>query len=387
MPLFPHCFQQNQHLKNKRRECLVRMYDFLLVGAGLFNSVFAHEMTKRGKTCIVIEKRPNIGGNCYTYKEKDIIVHQYGAHIFRTNDREIWDYMNQFAEFNHFINSPIARYGNETYNMPFNMNTFSRMWGIFRPKEAQDIIRKQSKVIKGSPRNLEEHVISMVGTDIYEKLVKGYTEKQWGKSCKELPASIIRRIPLRFTYDNNYYNDKFQGIPYAGYTPIMKKMLSQCDIVLNTDYLEKKTYWDEKARNVIYTGTIDAYYDYVHGMLEYRSLRFETQTLQESNYQGVAVVNYTDKNVPYTRIIEHKHFEFGQQEYTVISKEYPVKWEIGMEAYYPVNDEANEKIYQSYKEKSKEEKKIKFCGRLGEYKYYDMQDTIKSALKMAKIFD
>ena len=360
------------------------MYDFLLVGAGLYNAVFANEAQKRGMKCLVVEKRNHIGGNCYTANVEDIVVHQYGAHIFRTSDEAIWKYMLQFAEFNHFINSPIARYKGELYNMPFNMNTFSKMWNIITPQEAKDIIEKQSKDIHKPARNLEEHAISLVGRDIYEKLIKGYTEKQWGKPCIELPASIMRRIPLRFTYDNNYFNDPYQGIPIGGYTPIMEKMFGNSEIILETDYLSEKEKWNKMAHNVVYTGTIDSYFNYQYGELEYRSLRFETEILSETNYQGVAVVNYTERDIPYTRIIEHKHFEFGQQEKTVISREYPLKWEHGMEPYYPINDENNNNKFELYKELATKEKKIYFGGRLGEYRYFDMQDTIKSALKMAK---
>lgn len=358
------------------------MYDFLLVGAGLFNAVFAYEAGKRNKKCLVVERRNHIGGNCYTEITEGIMVHKYGAHIFRTSDKKIWDYVNQFSEFNHFINSPIARYQNELYNLPFNMNTFSKMWGIAEPQEAMDIIAQQSRNVHKPARNLEEHAIGLVGRDIYEKLIRGYTEKQWGRPCTELPASIMRRIPLRFLYDNNYFNDPYQGIPKEGYTAIMDKMFAGCDVVCNEDYLNDKKYWDGLAKKVIYTGTIDSYFDYCFGELEYRSLRFETEILDQENYQGVAVVNYTAKEVPYTRIIEHKHFLFGTQKKTVISREYPVRWERGMEPYYPINDAFNMKRYHSYAEIAQNEKNVYFGGRLGEYKYFDMQDTIQSALRL-----
>ncbi|NBH82471.1 UDP-galactopyranose mutase [bacterium C-53] len=360
------------------------MYDFLLIGAGLFNAVFAHEASKRGKTCLVLEKRNHIGGNCYTEKVQDIIVHKYGAHIFRTSDIEIWNYMQQFAVFNHFINSPVAKYKGELYNLPFNMNTFSRMWNISTPEEAKDIIKSQSKEMTEPAQNLEEHVLGLVGIDIYEKLIKGYTEKQWGKKCVELPPSIMRRIPLRFTYDNNYFNDPYQGIPIGGYTPVLEQMFGKCEVICDTDYLQNRDQWNSKAERIVYTGTIDSYYNYKFGELEYRSLRFESEALETDNYQGVAVVNYTDIEVPYTRIIEHKHFAFGQQDHTIISKEYPLKWEKGIEPYYPINDERNMKKYSLYKECADCEANIYFGGRLGEYRYYDMQDTIKAALKLAQ---
>lgn len=360
------------------------MYDYLLVGAGLFNAVFAHEAVKRKKKCLVIEKRGHIGGNCYTENVEGITVHRYGAHIFRTSNKKIWEYMCQFANFNHFVNSPIARYKDELYNMPFNMNTFSRLWNITLPREAKDIIKRQSRDVHRPARNLEEHAISLVGKDIYEKLIKGYTEKQWGRPCTELPASIMRRIPLRFTYNNNYYDDPYQGIPIGGYTPIIEKMFKNCEILCNTDYLESKEKWNSMAENVIYTGTIDAFYNYKYGELEYRSLRFETEILNEKNYQGIAVVNFTEAAVPYTRIIEHKHFEFGTQEKTIISREYPVKCNRATEPYYPINDEKNNQKYKLYRRKAEDEKHIYFGGRLGGYQYFDMQDTIKSALELAR---
>lgn len=359
------------------------MYDYLIVGAGLFGAVFAYEAGKKGKRCLVIDRRDHIGGNCYTQETEGIQVHRYGAHIFRTSDKRIWNYMNQFAEFNHFINSPIANYHGEIYNMPFNMNTFSKMWGIRTPQEAVDIIEQQRGEITGIPQNLEEHVIQLVGRDIYEKLVKGYTEKQWGRPCKELPASIIRRLPVRFTYDNNYFNDPYQGIPKGGYTKIFNKLLAGCEIALGKDYNLCREECAGKAKKIIYTGTIDSYFDYRFGPLEYRSLRFETETLDMDNYQGVAVVNYTDRETPYTRIIEHKHFEFGTQPRTVVSREYPLEWTLEKEPYYPINDEKNQERYKQYQGLAAQEKNVLFGGRLGEYRYYDMQDTIISALTLA----
>lgn len=359
------------------------MYDYLLVGAGLFNAVLAYELSKRGKKCLVVERRNHIGGNCYTEEIEEIIVHKYGAHIFRTSDKAIWEYMQQFAEFNHFINSPMARYKDELYNLPFNMNTFSKLWDIKTPDEAKKIIAKQSEGINRPAHNLEEHAIGMAGVDIYEKLIKGYTEKQWGKRCDQLPASIMKRIPLRFTYDNNYYQDRYQGIPIGGFTPIFEKMFHDCDIMLGTDYLENRQL-KNKVRTILYSGTIDSYFSYQYGALEYRSLRFETEILNMDNYQGVAVVNYTGTEVPYTRIIEHKHFEFGQQEKTVISREYPAAWEIGMEPYYPVDDIENRKRYEQYSKNAQKDGKVIFGGRLGSYQYYDMQDTIKAALGLSQ---
>ena len=360
------------------------MYDYLIIGAGLYGSVFAHEAVKAGKKCLIIDRRDHIGGNCYTEETKGIQVHRYGAHIFRTSNKRIWDYISQFAEFNHFINSPIANYCGEIYNMPFNMNTFSRMWGISTPQEAMDIIEKQRREFTGSPRNLEEHVIQLVGRDIYEKLVKGYTEKQWGRPCTELPASIIRRLPVRFTYDNNYFNDPYQGIPKGGYTAIFEKLLKGCDVILGKEYNHHRDEFASLARKTIYTGTIDSYYEYCFGPLEYRSLRFETEILEKENYQGVAVVNYTDRETPFTRIIEHKHFEFGTQAHTIVTREYPIEWTIEIEPYYPINDKSNQERYEQYRALSAGEKNVIFGGRLGEYKYYDMQDTIISALSLAE---
>lgn len=359
-------------------------YDYLIVGSGLFGSIFAYEAKKRGKACLVVEKRSHIGGNCYTKEEENINVHLYGAHIFRTDSKEIWDYMQQFCEFNHFINSPIANYKGEIYNLPFNMNTFSKMWNIFTPDEAKAIIEKQRQSIKNKPKNLEEQAISLVGTDIYEKLIKGYTEKQWGRECKDLPASILRRLPVRYIYDNNYFNDPFQGIPKGGYTRIFEKLLKDCDVLLNTDFLANKGELSKKAKKIIFTGTIDSYFEYKLGELEYRSLKFEHESLNTSNFQGVAVVNYTDRETPYTRIIEHKHFEFGSGDKTIISKEYPQDWNKNIEPYYPINDEKNTKLYNEYLNLAKTESNIVFKGRLGEYKYYDMQDAIKSSLIFVK---
>lgn len=356
------------------------MYDFLLVGSGLYNAVFAFEAMKLGKTCIVLEKRDHIGGNCYTSIVNDIVIHNYGAHIFRTSDKYIWEYLQQFAQFNHFINSPIAKYHNEIYNLPFNMNTFSKMWNITTPEEAKAIIAKQSQEIH-SVTNLEEHAISLVGRDIYEKLIKGYTEKQWGRKCVDLPPSIMRRIPLRFTYDNNYYNDPYQGIPVGGYTPIIEKMFSGCTILCGIDFNTQKEKYMSMADKVIYSGTIDSFYDYKFGELEYRSLRFEHKEIDVENFQGVAVVNYTDKETPYTRVIEHKHFEFGMQKNTVLSYEYPQSWTRESEPYYPINDDRNNEKYHQYNTLAQMESRVFFGGRLGEYKYYDMQDTIKAALK------
>lgn len=360
-------------------------YDYLVVGAGLYGSVFAYEAGKRGKKCLVIEKRDHIAGNVYCEEISGINVHRYGAHIFHTSDKQIWDYVNCFAEFNNYINSPIARYKDELYNLPFNMNTFSKMWGIATPKEAKEIIAAQIADLHiEKPKNLEEQALSLVGTDVYEKLVKGYTEKQWGRDCRELPAFIIKRLPLRFTYDNNYFNDRYQGIPIGGYTKIVEKLLEGTEVRLKTDYLEHREEYENIADKIIYTGMIDRFYDYKLGVLEYRSVRFETQELNTDNYQGNAVVNYTDRDVPYTRIIEHKHFEFGSQPVTIISKEYSSEWKKGDEPYYPVNNEKNNALYQSYKELADKEEKVIFGGRLGGYKYYDMDKVIAAALELCK---
>ena len=359
----------------------MKKYDYVLVGSGLYAGVWAYEAKKRGKTCLVVEKRDHIGGNVYCEEVEGIHVHRYGAHIFHTSDRQVWDYVNQLAEFNRYTNSPVANYKGEMYNMPFNMNTFSKMWGISTPAEAKAIIEEQKKAVTGEPKNLEEQAISLVGTDIYQKLVKGYTEKQWGRDCKELPAFIIRRLPVRFTYDNNYFNDLYQGIPIGGYNVIINKLFEGCDVETGVDYLEHKEHYDALGGTVVYTGTIDAYYQYQFGKLEYRSLRFESEVLNEESHQGVAVVNYTDRETPYTRVIEHKHFEFGTQPKTVITREYPADWKEGMEAYYPVNDEKNQALYQQYAALAEKEEHVVFGGRLAEYKYYDMDKVIASALK------
>lgn len=360
-------------------------YDYLIVGSGLYGAVFAFEAKKRGKKCLVIEKRGHIAGNIYCEEIQGIQVHKYGAHIFHTSDKNIWDYVNQFAEFNNYINSPIAKYKDELYNLPFNMNTFSKMWGISTPQEAKDIINDQIKELNiTSPQNLEEQALSLVGTDVYEKLIKGYTEKQWGRECRELPAFIIKRLPLRFIYDNNYFNDRYQGIPIGGYTKIIEKMLDGIEVQLNTDYLVNKDELDKIADKIIYTGMIDQYFDYKLGILEYRSVRFEIEELDIENYQGNAVVNYTEKEVPYTRIIEHKHFEFGKQPNTVISKEFSSEWKKGDEPYYPINNDKNNTLYTEYKKLADSEEKVIFGGRLGSYKYYDMDRVIDAALKVCK---
>jgi UDP-galactopyranose mutase len=357
-------------------------YDYLIVGAGLFGAVFAYEATKKGKKCLVIDKRDHIAGNIYTKETENINVHQYGAHIFHTSDRKIWDYVNSFADFNNYINSPVAVYKDELYNLPFNMNTFSKMWNIKTPSEAKAIIEKQIEELNiTEPQNLEEQALSLVGTDVYEKLIKGYTEKQWGRDCKELPAFIIKRLPLRFTYDNNYFNDRYQGIPIGGYTKIVEKMLEGSDVLLDTDYFEFIKDNEGIADKVLFTGMIDEYYDFCYGHLEYRTVRFETEVIDCDNYQGNAVVNYTDREVPYTRIIEHKHFEFGKQEKTIISREYSTEWEPGMEPYYPVNNERNNDLFEKYKALADKEEKVIFGGRLGNYKYYDMDKVIIAALE------
>lgn len=360
-------------------------YDYLIVGAGLFGAVFAHEMIKKGKKCLIIDKRVHIGGNIYTKEIKGIQVHQYGAHIFHTSNKRVWDYMQQFAEFNRYTNSPIAKYKDEVYNMPFNMNTFYALWGVKTPAEAKEIIdRQKAEAGISEPKNLEEQALCLVGKDIYEKLVKGYTEKQWGKKATELPAFIIKRLPLRYTYDNNYFNDSYQGIPIGGYTQIIEKLLEGADVELNTDYFEKRKYYDAVADKILFTGMIDAFYDYCYGELEYRSLNFVTEVREESNFQGNAVVNYTEYEVPYTRIIEHKHFEYGTQEQTVITYEYPKQWQKVDEPYYPVNDEKNGSLYAKYKQLAAQEEKVMFGGRLGLYQYLDMHQVIEKALELAE---
>ena len=358
------------------------MYDYLIVGAGLYGAVFAREMTDAGKKCLVIDRRDHIGGNIYTKEVEGINVHVYGAHIFHTDNKEVWDYVNRFAPFNRYTNSPVAFYGDEVYNMPFNMNTFSRLWNIKTPAEAKAKIEEQKREAGiTEPKNLEEQAISLIGRDIYEKLVKGYTEKQWGRKATDLPAFIIKRLPVRFTYDNNYFNDRYQGIPIGGYNVLIDQLFEGCDIELGVDYLDHREHYNALADKIVFTGPIDAYFDFCLGHLEYRSLRFETELLDMDNYQGVAVVNYTDAETPYTRIIEHKHFEFGTQDKTVITREYPVAWEAGMEPYYTVNDQRNQSLYAQYAQLAeKEPVNVIFGGRLGEYKYYDMDKVIEAAM-------
>ncbi len=365
-------------------------YDYLVVGSGLYGAIFAHEAKAKGKSVLVVDKRPNIAGNVYTEKQEGINVHMYGAHIFHTNDKRVWNYITQFAEFNRFTNSPVANYKGELYSMPFNMYTFNKMWGVVTPEEAAAKIEEQKKEITGEPKNLEEQAISLVGRDIYEKLVKGYTEKQWGRDCKELPAFIIKRLPVRLTFDNNYFNALYQGIPIGGYTKMVENLLDGIDVRLNTDYLEHKAELDALADKVVYTGPIDAYFGFKLGTLEYRSVRFENETLDIPNFQGNAAVNYTDRETPWTRIIEHKWFEFGKDEdgnnlpKTIISREYSSEWKAGDEPYYPVNDEKNGQLYAKYKELADKETGVIFGGRLGEYKYYDMDTTIASVLDMCE---
>ena len=362
----------------------MKKYDYVMVGSGLFAGVFAYKARQKGKSVLVVEKRDHIGGNIYCENVEGIHVHKYGAHIFHTSNREVWDFVNSLAEFNRYTNSPVANYKGEMYNMPFNMNTFSKMWGISTPDEAKAIIAKQREAISGEPRNLEEQAISLVGTDIYQKLVKGYTEKQWGRDCKDLPAFIIKRLPVRYTYDNNYFNDLYQGIPNGGYNVIIDKLFEGCDIETGVDYLENREYYDALGETVVYTGTIDGFYGYRFGKLQYRTVRFENELLDTDNYQGVAVVNYTDRETPFTRIIEHKHFEFGTQPRTVISREYPSEWTEGMEPYYPVNDEKNAALYRQYAALAEQEDHVIFGGRLAEYKYYDMDKVIESAFRAAE---
>ena len=361
------------------------MYDYLIVGSGLFGSIFAYEAGKKGKQCLVVEKRDHIGGNIYTKEVEGIQVHQYGAHIFHTSNREVWEYVQQFAEFNRYTNSPVANYKGEIYNLPFNMNTFNKLWGVVTPAEAKAKIEEQAAAYRTEhPANLEEQALNLVGKDIDEKLIKGYTEKQWGHRATELPPEIIKRLPVRYIYDNNYFNDIYQGIPIGGYTAMIEKMLAKAEVRLGVDYLEHKDELDALAEKVVYTGPIDAYYGYQFGELEYRSVSFETEVLDQPNYQGNAVVNYTEYEVPYTRIIEHKHFEFGTQDKTVISREYPAAWKKGDEPYYPVNNEKNNMLYHSYEKLAKEEKKVIFGGRLGTYKYMDMHHVVAEALRVTK---
>ena len=363
----------------------MKEYDYLIVGAGLYGAVMAHELKKKGKKCLVIDRRDHIAGNIYCEDIEGIHVHKYGAHIFHTSDKKIWDYMNQFAEFNNYINSPVAVYKDELYNLPFNMNTFSKMFNIATPAEAKAKIQQQVQEARiTEPKNLEEQAISMVGKDIYEKLIKGYTGKQWGRPCDQLPSFIIKRLPVRFTYDNNYFNDRYQGIPEGGYNVLIEQLLESCDVRLNVDFLQDKEQLSSLADKIVYTGTIDSYYNYEYGALEYRSVRFESEILDEQNHQGVAVVNYTDRETPYTRVIEHKHFEFGTQPKTVVTKEYSADWKLGDEPYYPVNDEKNQKIYAQYASLAEKEQNVIFGGRLAEYKYYDMDKVIASALDAAQ---
>ena len=378
MPL-PH----NIPVTFKERNTCYMKYDYLVVGAGLYGAIFAHEAKAHGKSVLVVDKRPNIAGNIYTENIEDINVHKYGAHIFHTNNKKVWNYITRFAEFNRFTNSPVANYKGELYSLPFNMYTFNKMWGVVTPEEAAAKIEEQRREITHEPQNLEEQAISLVGRDIYEKLIKGYTEKQWGRDCKDLPAFIIKRLPVRLTFDNNYFNALYQGIPDGGYTAMVEKMLDGVEVRLNVDYLAEKEQLDKLADKVVYTGPVDAYFGYRLGALQYRSVRFETEVLDTDNYQGNAVVNYTDAETPYTRIIEHKHFAFGTQPKTVISREYSTEWHQGDEPYYPVNDEKNGALYAKYKALADAETKVIFGGRLGEYKYYDMDKVIEAALDAA----
>lgn len=378
------CLQKKEQNKKgkKKEEYVMKKYDYLIVGAGLFGAVFAHEAKEAGKTCLVIDKRNHIAGNIYTDKVKDIDVHQYGAHIFHTSNETVWNYVNHFAKFNRYTNSPVANYKGEIYNMPFNMNTFNKLWGVVTPREAQAKIEEQKAAYHvENPQNLEEQAISLIGPDVYTKLVKGYTEKQWGKRATELPSFIIKRLPVRFTYDNNYFNDDYQGIPVEGYTKMIERMLDGVEVKLEEDFLKNREAFMEQADKIVYTGMIDEYYNYCYGELEYRSLNFETEVLEGvENYQGNAVVNYTEYEVPYTRIIEHKHFTYGTQPDTVITREYPKTWSKGDEPYYPMNDEKNLSLYEKYTELAAKEGNVIFGGRLGMYKYYDMDDTIEAAL-------
>ena len=360
------------------------MYDYLVVGSGLFGAVFAHEARKNGKSVLMLERRNHVGGNIYCEELDGINIHKYGAHIFHTSYKDVWEYVNQFVEFNNYVNSPVANYKGELYNLPFNMNTFTKLWGVVTPQEAANRIAQQRTVIQGTPQNLEEQAISLVGTDIYTKLIKGYTEKQWGCSCTELPAFIIKRLPVRYTFDNNYFNDKYQGIPIGGYNKLIDALLEGIEVRMGIDYNDNSAEYRKLAAKVVYTGPIDAYFAYSLGRLEYRGLRFETERLEELNHQGVAVLNYTQREIPYTRIIEHKHFEFGTQPVTYITKEYPADWHPGEEAYYPVNNDKNQQLYEKYAALAVQESNVIFGGRLAEYKYYDMDDVIKSALICAE---
>ena len=384
---FPQCSTGKNH---RKQEITMKKYDYLIVGAGLYGAVFAHEAASKGKSVLVLEKRSHIGGNVYTEKVEGISVHKYGAHIFHTNNKEVWDYVNRFAAFNRYTNSPVANYKGDLYSLPFNMYTFNKMWGVVTPEQAEAKIAEQKQEIQGEPKNLEEQAIALVGRDIYEKLVKGYTEKQWGRDCRELPSFIIKRLPVRYTFDNNYFNALYQGIPVGGYTKLVENMLEGIEIRLDTDYLAEKETYDAMAEQVIYTGPVDAYFGYSLGTLEYRSVRFEQEIMDISNYQGNAVVNYTDREIPWTRIIEHKWFEFGKDENgkelpkTVISREYSSEWKPGDEPYYPVNDEKNNGLYEQYRQMADREEKVCFGGRLGEYKYYDMDAVILSALTRAR---
>ena len=371
--------------------CSICEYDFIVVGAGLYGAIFAHEAKKAGKSVLVLDKRSHVGGNIFTENIEGINFHKYGAHIFHTNNKEVWEYLNNFCTFNRYTNSPVANYKGELYSLPFNMYTFNKMWGVVTPEEAMHFIKEQRKEIKNEPQNLEEQAISLVGRDIYKKLIKGYTEKQWGRECKDLPPFIIKRLPVRYTFDNNYFNALYQGIPVGGYTKMVEKILDGVEVKLEEDYLKRRDFWDCRAKQIVYTGPIDAFFNYKYGTLEYRSVRFETEILNMPNFQGNAVVNYTDRETPWTRIIEHKWFEFGKNEEgndiekTVISKEYSSEWKPGDEPYYPVNDEKNENLYLKYKDLADKEAKIIFGGRLGEYKYYDMDATVNSALKKCKM--
>ncbi len=365
---------------------MVKKVDYLIVGAGLFGSVFAHEMTKRGKRCLVIDKRPNTGGNVYCENIEGINVHKYGAHIFHTNDKKIWDYVNSFVTFNRYTNSPLANYKGKLYNLPFNMNTFYQLWGVKSPEEAKQKIKEQTDILTfNKPSNLEEQALSLVGRDIYETFIKGYTEKQWGRKATQLPPFIIKRLPVRFTFDNNYFNDTYQGIPIGGYNKLINGLLKNIEVKVAIDYFDNKEYWDTISDKIVYTGKIDEYFEYCFGKLEYRSLRFENTMLNQSNYQGNAVINYTDNETPFTRIIEHKHFEFGKQSNTVITKEYPLELKSGAEPYYPINDKKNNDLYNKYKDLASSKGNIVFGGRLAEYKYYDMHQVIASALQKVQL--